>query len=403
MKIVHIQTAFTGMGNAPYRLHRALLNKGYNSLLINFKSYVQNDKIIELGEKKGITSFLNGLFNRIFFKGKKTNTYFYSVSPICKYGITSIPDVESADIIFLHWTNSTFLSLGDLKMVSSLGKPVLFFFHDKWYMTGGCHHNFDCKSINNGCILCPMFKWWNIYPFLQFYYKKKLFNNRKNLYFLQFSQWMKDCFVESGIYNGHNIFVIPPYIDEGIFYPMDKTIARRQLKLNTDKKIITFGSVSALTNKYKGWQYLNEALKIISTQKDVLLLIFGNDDENIKIDFPVETRYLGNINDENDMRLINSSADVFVSPSLVESYGMAIMENLLCGTPVVAFNTSSVPELIKHKENGYLAAYKDSIDLARGISFVLDHINKYNFVKPDYNSSTILHKYINMIDEIAKK
>lgn len=39
------------------------------------------------------------------------------------------------------------------------------------------------------------------------------------------------------------------------------------------------------------------------------------------------------------------------------------MESMCCGTPVVGFNVGGIPDMISHKENGYLAKYKDSEDL----------------------------------------
>jgi len=66
-----------------------------------------------------------------------------------------------------------------------------------------------------------------------------------------------------------------------------------------------------------------------------------------------------------------SMADVYVNPSLQESFGYTILESMLCGTPVVAFNTGAVSEIIDHKQNGYLADYKSAEDLAKGIMWIL--------------------------------
>jgi glycosyltransferase involved in cell wall biosynthesis len=62
-----------------------------------------------------------------------------------------------------------------------------------------------------------------------------------------------------------------------------------------------------------------------------------------------------------------TAADVFVGPSLSESFGQVFVEAMACGVPCVGFNTTAVPEVVRHMETGYLAEHKDSIDLARGI------------------------------------
>ncbi len=46
------------------------------------------------------------------------------------------------------------------------------------------------------------------------------------------------------------------------------------------------------------------------------------------------------------------------------------MESLACATPVIAFTTGGIPDMVKHLENGYLAAYQSSTDLADGIEWL---------------------------------
>jgi glycosyltransferase involved in cell wall biosynthesis len=63
--------------------------------------------------------------------------------------------------------------------------------------------------------------------------------------------------------------------------------------------------------------------------------------------------------------------DVFVLPSLSENLPNTIMEAMACGVPCVGFKVGGIPEEIDHKRNGYVAEYRDSDDLARGIRWIL--------------------------------
>ena len=47
-----------------------------------------------------------------------------------------------------------------------------------------------------------------------------------------------------------------------------------------------------------------------------------------------------------DLPAIYSGADVFVCPSLYEGFGLTVLEAMACGTPVVASNISSIPEIV---------------------------------------------------------
>jgi glycosyltransferase involved in cell wall biosynthesis len=56
-----------------------------------------------------------------------------------------------------------------------------------------------------------------------------------------------------------------------------------------------------------------------------------------------EVRMLGYV-DERDLPALYTGADVFAFPSLYEGFGFPVLEAMACGTPVVAANTSSLPE-----------------------------------------------------------
>lgn len=92
----------------------------------------------------------------------------------------------------------------------------------------------------------------------------------------------------------------------------------------------------------------------------------------------METFALGNITAEETMADIYRAADLFVLPSKSENLPYTIMEALSCGTPAVAFHIGGIPELITHRQNGYLAKPYDTADLANGIYETLNNIKSDN-------------------------
>lgn len=58
-----------------------------------------------------------------------------------------------------------------------------------------------------------------------------------------------------------------------------------------------------------------------------------------------QVRLLENVNDS-DLALLYNAASVFVFPSLEEGFGLPPLEAMACGVPVVASNTSSIPEVV---------------------------------------------------------
>jgi glycosyltransferase involved in cell wall biosynthesis len=50
-----------------------------------------------------------------------------------------------------------------------------------------------------------------------------------------------------------------------------------------------------------------------------------------------------------------------------------VAEAMAVGTPVVAFRTGGIPEMIDHLDNGYIANYCDAVDLSDGIRYCLTY------------------------------
>ena len=101
-------------------------------------------------------------------------------------------------------------------------------------------------------------------------------------------------------------------------------------------------------------------------------MVFGSNEPTVppKLGFPVH--YVGRLYDDVSLAILYSAADVSVTPSMQEAFGMTASESMACGTPVVAFGTSGPLDVIDHKLNGYLATPYEVEDLANGIAWVLD-------------------------------
>jgi glycosyltransferase involved in cell wall biosynthesis len=107
-------------------------------------------------------------------------------------------------------------------------------------------------------------------------------------------------------------------------------------------------------------------------RKDLLLVTVGSSRADLKEEYRFARQNLGLIRDEHSLATCFSAADLYVGPSLHETFGLVFMEAMACGTPVVAFDTTAVPEVVRHLVTGYLARTKDLDDLTHGIRWLLD-------------------------------
>jgi len=67
-----------------------------------------------------------------------------------------------------------------------------------------------------------------------------------------------------------------------------------------------------------------------------------------------------------------STSRLFLRPSYLEGFGLAILEALACGTPVIATRVGGIPEIISDGKEGYLVEPGDTMALAERIWAVLD-------------------------------
>ena len=363
MKVTHIVTLdnLGGAAIATSRLNFAMRSCGIDSNVITlFSTPISYAKIkypllSRLSMRKiGATHIERGLFSYANFG----------------YNVTKMSIVADADVIYIHWINGV-LSLSNIEQICSMGKPVLLFLHDMWHLTGGCHHSFGCDGYTKECKDCPVFISSSKLPEHQLSKKHKIFNKYKNVTVVTPSKWLSGCARKSSLFANHRVETIKNCINTNIFKQVDRRAAREFMNLPTDKKIICFGAHKSTANPYKGWSYLQEALKEFCND-DFAILLFGEEyNKEIADTLPFATYFSGYLKDEYSMALLYNAIDLFVMPSLAEAFGMVAVETLSCGAMVTAFDTGGIPDIIVSGKRGYLANYKDSTDLANGIREML--------------------------------
>lgn len=411
MKILQLNTYKDngGAGKAASRLNRALQQQGINSeLWVNFsfsdslKSNNFSGGLIERGMAAG-GIILERILAKMLLKPVKTPFSF----PVWGKDISEHPAVKEADILHLHWINHGFLRPADLAKLGKLNKPVVWTFHDSNAFTGGCHVRYSCDHFEQECGNCPLLKDSNPDDWSHRIWKQK----EKAYTQLKFdviapSKWMADSVKKSKLLGSRNIHTIPNTLNTAVFKPALKIEAKKALGIAEGKFIMLSGFMPSRNDLHKGTSYLLEALDIISKQipqDQIELVVFGNRNDKDIPDFPVKVTFLGRIDSEEKLAECYSAADVFLAPSLEDNLPYTVMESLACGTPVVAFTTGGIPDMVSHHHNGFLARYRSSEDLANGISWVYHHpdrnllnANARETVESQFSEKVIAGQYISL-------
>jgi glycosyltransferase involved in cell wall biosynthesis len=186
------------------------------------------------------------------------------------------------------------------------------------------------------------------------------------------SQWMARIASKSQLLPKAKIEIIPHGVDTQTYRPRSKQQARTTMNLPSDKQLILFGSASE--RLHKGFDLLRQAIDRLQSEekRKVNLILFGPEKAGLD-SLGIDICKMGNIVDEEKLATLYAAADITVVPSRQESFGLIALESLACGTPVVAFATSGLLEIIDHAKNGYLARPFDAEDLAHGMSWMLSN------------------------------
>lgn len=409
MRILHLSTSDKGgAGIAAVRLHEALLQQGIQSKLLTLYKHTDTvqqhyqfnkakysvfpafQKGVDFGgrvlKKLGIHKEFYTKFSNKYLKGRPKGFEFFSF-PLSEYELEKHPLVVEADIIHLHWISEGFLDYN--RFFSTINKKFVWTLHDMNPFTGGCHHSDSCIKYIADCSNCPQLTGTiDVNMAGEMLQKKEvLFSKKKDneISIITPSAWLGRISKQSLIFKRFEHFHFFNIADGNSFFYRNKSEARIKLGLPADKKIILFVA-NHINNPRKGVRYLLEAIPLFKTQ-DIFLCSVGHIANDLKGNNSL--LQLGYIMDNETMADVYNAADVFVLPSLAENFPNTIVESLLCGTPVIAFNVGGIPEQI-NDSNGLIVEGISPTKLSETIDTFFENLSRY---KPDLIAKSARKKY----------
>ena len=167
-----------------------------------------------------------------------------------------------------------------------------------------------------------------------------------------------------------NVYRVPNGFST-IFRPIDRTACRRALGLPEDRRIVlSVGNLEII----KGHRYLLSAIKsIISEHPDLLCIIVGNGPQKAALEQQIideglfDHVMLAGNKPHTEIPLWMNACDLFVLPSLNESFGIVQIEAMACGKPVIATNTPGSREIIASDKLGLFCQPENEEELAEKI------------------------------------
>lgn len=372
MKLLSLSTSDLtgGAAVAASRLHLGLREAEVDSTLMVADKRSSDPHTIAI--HNGLTCSLRRNFERLPLSLEKTpdSIAHRSLAWLPNRQLAAAIAEHQPDLIHLHWTQNGFLPLSQLR---KLKVPLVWTFHDLWPVCGSFHHEYknDLRfpESYNASNRPASRKGLDLDKWVA--KRKATLYKNLSIQAIVTSRWMAKQVGKAQLWADRPLHVVPIGLDSKVFKPLDRSAARHLWNLPQDKKIVLYGAMYAETDPNKGLLQIQEALQQLALPKEeVHLVVFGMS-QPAEGTFPLETHAVGILQDQVSLAALYSAADVMVMPSLQESFGQTASEALACGTPVVAFDTSGLRDIVDHQKNGYLADAFDTADMARGIEYVL--------------------------------
>ncbi len=382
MKVLHLSTADANGGAArgAYWMHKALQQAGIDSHMLVAEKFTSDSTVTGSRGITGSQKIKRGIRQTVeywplkHYKHKRPGAFSPAIYP---GNIVAQVNNIDPDIINLHWVAGGLLRPQDLALFQQTRhRHLVWTLRDMWPFTGGCHYSAECTAYQDGCGQCPALGSQKMRDLsYRTWHRKQAAWKDLEITIAPLSEWLADCARQSKLFAHQRIQVIYNAIDTEKYRPIEKLTARGLLKLPADKKLILFGALSPTADVRKGFSFLRTALQHLSAQSQLDSLeavVFGTDRPAQDLDLRLPTTFLGRLADDVTLALAYAAADVMVVPSTQEAFGKTAIEAMACGTPVVAFDTTGLRASVVHQYNGYFARCFDAVDLAKGISWVLE-------------------------------
>ena len=137
--------------------------------------------------------------------------------------------------------------------------------------------------------------------------------------------------------------------------------------------------VVAHVSNFRPLKRLDDVVEVfarVRAARPARLCLIGDGPERARIEAAIAARGLGAdvelLGERADLPALLRGADVFLLPSEIESFGLAALEALACGVPVVASSVGGLPEVVTDGEVGFLRPVGDVAAMATAVARLLD-------------------------------
>ena len=302
------------------------------------------------------------------------------------------------DVIHLHNIHGYYINIEVLfDYLKTCGKRIIWTLHDCWAFTG---HSAYCDSIScerwvNGCYDCPLRA---VYPksFIDssrtnWLKKKRCFADIPNLTIVTPSLWLKSL-VESSFFSYVETVVIHNGVDTSAFMPITSDFKK---EYSIENKYALLGVATSWTDM-KGYSDFLLLSDLIG--KDYQIILLGLTEKQI-MKLPKSIIGITRTTSITELAMIYSGSDLLVNLTYCDTYPTVNLEAILCGTPVLSYDTGGCAESIG--TNGVIVPKGNIQAVLEAVNHISSNPVSLEVDRKSFDRSRSTEEYVSMINGIA--
>jgi glycosyltransferase involved in cell wall biosynthesis len=180
------------------------------------------------------------------------------------------------------------------------------------------------------------------------------------------SIWMKQQ-ADKSFWGDYNVESIPNPVPDSYFLLKDRLACKRVLNL-CENKITILCIAGNLSEERKGGQFIKDIIES-DWSSDIQFLLLGGSASHLNSSDNVIN--LGFIRDEITIQMAYNAADLVVHPAPIDNLPNTVAESLSCGTPVLAFDTGGLAEMVIPQRSGWLVPSGNQAEMIDTLKIIL--------------------------------
>jgi glycosyltransferase involved in cell wall biosynthesis len=360
-----------GADIAAYRIHRAVLAQCESRMAVAVRT-TDDPTVVQLPQSStGARPWMREHLTDLALHLQKSSNPVHRSANLVPSGALDFVNNSGASVVHLHWMGSDTMSITE---IGGISVPTVWTLHDSWAFTGAEHHpeDADDRRYASGYTRSSRRPGNSRYDLDAAVFYRKLRHWRQMFWLAAPSRFMADLASRSTLAAAWPCRVIPNPLDTDVFRlagDASRSALRSSWNIPQGAPVILFGA-SPGSDRNKGTDLLAAALSAVAARiPGAHAVVFGADAPPMP--FPLPTHWAGRVDSPEDLAAVYSAADVMVVPSRMESFSQTASEAQACGTPVVAFATSGLLDVVEDGVSGLLVEPYDTTALGTAISSLL--------------------------------